>query len=397
MRIVELCTNVMSGSVGRIVRDLCARFISDGHEVLICYGRGNTASGDIDTYKIDNNFDIFNHVIKARITDSDGKYSKSATEKLISRLKVFKPDCLHIHCLHGYYINYELLFKYIIDSNIKVIWTFHDCWAFTGHCTYFDLAKCNKWINGCEECLQKKEYPSSLFFDKSKQNWQLKKSLFTKVEEMTIVTPSMWLSDLVKQSFFSKYKTVIINNGVDTDIFKPTISKFKTIHNINNKKIILGVASIWDKRKGLLDFFELARKISDNYVIVLVGLSNDQLVNLPANVLGIGRTNSIQELVEIYTEAHVLFNPTYEDNYPTVNIEALACGTPVITYKTGGSPEVITSNNGLVVQPKSWNEIINFIENSCIERSVCRNSVLEKDRKHMADNYLRLFNEIIKV
>lgn len=345
MRIVEICTNAMSGSVGRIARDISDKLENNGHKVLLCYGRGETVSAKYESYRIGNTLDVYSHALMSRLFDSDGKHSKKATKMLIKKLKEFNPDCIHIHCLHGYYINIKILFDYINDNNIRVVWTFHDCWAFTGHCAYFSIAKCNKWIDGCRNCKQKSEYPSSILLDQSKKNWKLKKFIFSSVNDLTIVTPSLWLANLVKESFLCKYNTVVVNNGINTDVFKYRSNNFKELNGIENKKIILGVASIWDKRKGLNDFIELSQNLCDDYVIVLVGLSNKQVKNLPDNIIGIEHTNSVQELVDIYSAADILFNPTYEDNYPTVNLEAQACGTPVITYNTGGSPESVPAKN----------------------------------------------------
>lgn len=283
--------------------------------------------------------------LTARILDNAGFNSKAATKKFLEWVRKYDPDVIHLHNIHGYYVNLPLLFDYLSKANKKVIWTLHDCWTFTGHCAYFTYAKCEKWRKGCHECPQKKDYPSSILCDRSEQNWKRKRKMFTSVKNMTIVTPSKWLSGLVKQSFLRKYSVVVINNGIDTTVFKPTPSDFRKKHELEGKKIILGVASVWDRRKGLKDFVKLSEIINENYAIVLVGLSEEQIKQMPKNIVCISRTNSQKELAEIYTAADVLFNPTYEDNYPTVNLEAQACGTPVVTYNTGGSPESVPEEN----------------------------------------------------
>lgn len=253
------------------------------------------------------------------------------------------------HKVHGYYINLEILFEYIKKKNIPVVWTFHDCWAFTGHCPYFELVHCEKWKTGCYDCEQKRHHPTSLVFDNSKWNWGKKKELFTEIPNLTIVTPSEWLAGLVRQSFFKGCRTEVINNGINLNDFKPTTGTIIDRLQIGNRKVILGVSSTWAKSKGLDDFIQLASLLPKTYVIVLVGLTKQQKEELPNTIVGIERTDSVKELAELYTLASVFVNPTYEDNYPTTNLESLACGTPVLTYRTGGSVEAAGNEYGKIV------------------------------------------------
>lgn len=333
-------------STGRICTDLAEVLEQQGHECKIAYGR-ETVPEKYQKYavRIGSDLGVKIHALQSRIFDNTGFGSKKDTERFIEWVKEYNPDVIHLHNLHGYYINIEVLFNYLADANKPVIWTLHDCWSFTGHCAYFSYVGCDKWRTGCNNCIQKKSYPASKFFDRSCKNWLEKKELFTKVKKMTLVTPSKWLAGLVKESYMGKYPVEVIPNGIDLNVFKPTPSDFREKNGLVGKKIILGVASVWDKRKGFDDFIELSKIIDDNTKIVLVGLSKTQLKNLPQNILGIERTNSTKELAEIYTAADVLFNPTYEDNYPTVNLEAQACGTPVVTYRTGGSVESVPEEN----------------------------------------------------
>ena len=337
-----LMINVVCGirSTGRICTDLATALEKQGHDVKIAYGRESVPEKYKHfAVKIGNDLGVKLHALKARLFDSSGFGSKLATKKFIRWVKEYDPDVIHLHNLHGYYINIEILFNYLRTCGKKVIWTLHDCWAFTGHCVYFDYVGCDKWKSQCGNCPQKNEYPSSLIWDRSKQNYIRKKALFTDIPDMTVVTPSEWLAGLVKKSYMAKYHVEVVHNGVDTNIFKPTKSDLRERYSLQNKKIILGVAAIWDKRKWLDSFIELSKKLDESYQIVLVGLSADQIKELPENITGIVKTNSPEQLAAIYTMADLFINPTLEDNYPTTNLEARACGTPVITYDTGGSVE----------------------------------------------------------
>lgn len=335
------------GSTGRICTDLAQEFEKKGDEVKIAYGRFGYVPKQFEKYavRIGTGFDVKLHVLKTRFTDQHGLGSKRATKKFLKWAQEYNPDILWLHNLHGYYINYELLFKWIkTRPQMQVKWTLHDCWSFTGHCSYFTMAKCKKWETSCKYCTQKKSYPSSIK-DNSKNNFKRKKQAFTGVENMTLITPSKWLAELVKQSFLKDYPIEVYHNTIDAKIFKPTESDFREKHELQNKKIVLGVASGWDDRKGLKDFIKLSEILDDSYKIVLVGLNKKQIKRIPSNILGIERTHDTHELAQIYTAADVFLNLTHEDNYPTVNLEAQACGTTCITYNTGGSVESVPEEN----------------------------------------------------
>ena len=361
MKVLQINSVCGHGSTGRIATDLYDALKQEGHDCVIAYGRGTAPEG-YQTIKIDSEWDIRMHGLKTRITDREGFGSRKATERFIKKVRAYDPDVIHLHNLHGYYINIEVLFNYLKKADKKVVWTLHDCWAFTGHCAYFDYVGCDKWKTGCEKCPQKKEYPKSFLFDHSKLNYQIKKDLFTKVKKLTIVTPSHWLANLVKESFLTEYPVEVIHNGIDLEIFKPTPSNFKERYHCDDKTVVLGVANVWDRRKGLNTFIELSKELPDDFQIVLVGLSKKQMKLLPDNIIKIQRTNSTKELAEIYTAANVFVNPTLEDNFPTTNLESLACGTPVITYNTGGSPECVINLNGLIIEQNNTDELINKIK-----------------------------------
>ena len=331
-------------STGRICTDIATRLEAEGHECVIAYGRENVP----ERYKkyskrIGTEGDVKAHALKSRIFDNSGFLSTKYTKKFISWVKEYDPDVIHLHNLHGYYVNVKILFDYFKKSGKKVIWTMHDCWAFTGHCAHFDSIGCNKWLSGCYKCPKKKSYPASLFFDRSKKNYEEKKASFGSVP-MQIVCPSKWLADFVRLSFLGHNEICVIPNGIDTGVFKKTESDFRSRYGLEEKKIVLGVASAWGRSKGLYDFYKLAEILPEDYKIVLVGLKNEQLESVPDGIIGISRTNSTEELAAIYTAADVFVNPTYNDTYPTVNLEAQACGTPVITYRTGGSVESVADD-----------------------------------------------------
>lgn len=340
MKILQINSVCGKGSTGRIVLDIHRALLENGHESYVAYGR-KPSIGCSEAIKIGTDFDVYMHVLKTRLFDLHGFGSKKATARFLRRVEEIDPDIIHLHNIHGYYINIELLFKYLKEKQKPVVWTLHDCWAFTGHCTYFDFVGCDRWKTGCYHCPQKRRYPASWILDRSRKNWQDKKRLFTGIRNMILVTPSKWLADLVKQSFLKEYPVEVIPNGIDINLFKPTPSDFRKKYGLEGKFIILGVANVWEERKGLNYFLELSRMLRDDEVIVLVGLNKKQIKTLPNSIVGIPKTNSPVELAKIYSAADIFVNPTLEENYPTVNLEAQACGSYVITFDSGGCRETI--------------------------------------------------------
>lgn len=358
------------GSTGRICLDIAKEFEKKGNTVKIAYGRKCKVSKDFErkTIKIGSFLGVIFHVLKTRLNDQHGLGSTYETKKFLRWANEFNPDLLWLHNIHGYYINYELLFKWIKSRpNMQVKWTLHDCWAFTGHCSHFSAVQCEQWMTHCSICCQKKRYPCSIK-DNCKNNFERKKQSFCGVQNMTLITPSNWLADLVRLSFLKDYPIEVKHNTIDKSIFKPTPSDFREKYGITDKKIILGVANVWDERKGLNDFVKLSKMINDNCVIVLVGVTKKQIKKLPKSIISIVRTNSAKELAEIYTAADVFLNLTYEDNYPTVNLEAQACGTPCITYCTGGSIESVPDGN--VVDQGDLTGIVEIIKGLSNENSI---------------------------
>lgn len=339
MKIVQINTFPYKAT-GAIMMGIHQLLLDEGDESYVVWGRGRDAENKSEIVIRDDS-GVKIHGLYTRLTDKTGFASQRATQRLISRLEIIKPDIIHLHNIHGYYLNIEILFEFIKANHIKLVWTLHDCWPMTGHCAYFDMVGCQKWKTGCSHCPQKYTYPASKVLDSSSWNWKKKKELFIQIEDAVLVSPSNWLAKIVKESFLCDYPVRVIYNGVDTDIYKPSYNaELRNRLSPEGKPIVLGVASEWTERKGLADFICLSKENKDIQFVV-VGVTPEQKRKLPAELTGICRTSNVEELVEIYSVADVFFNPTYEDNFPSTNLEALACGTPVISYDTGGSPEVI--------------------------------------------------------
>lgn len=397
MKIVEINT-VDYGSTGKIMLQIaeCAR--ENGYEVYTFSRAWKNNKAPAYGHKYFGTFlDNLLHRILGPFTGREGSFSQRGTRQLLEKLDEIQPDLIHLHNLHGWYINYSLLFDYIKKRNITVVWTLHDCWSFTGKCPYFTAVKCEKWKTGCYHCPQHRQYPES-YPDYSKKMWELKKELFTGVEKMTIVTPSHWLADLVKQSYLKDYPVKVINNGIDLNIFKPTLSNFRDKYSLTGKYIVLGVAFDWGKRKGLDVFIELSKRLdASKYQIVLVGTDEKADKQLPKNIISIHRTQNQTELAEIYTAADIFVNPTREENYPTVNMEAIACGTPVLTFRTGGSPEILDEKTGSVVECDDLNTLEREISRICKDAPYSKADCLVRaksfDMNKKYKEYIELYNE----
>lgn len=339
LRYVQL-NSFYNGSTGSIMRGLHAQLSNCGVDSYCFWGRRHaTIDGHMQCCATKP--EVYLHGAMTRLRDRMGFYSKRDTVRLLKRLDEIDPDVVHLHNIHGYYVNIEMLFAWLAAHRCQVRWTLHDCWALTGHCAY------------SESCPQPDAYPKTICKSNCARNFEDKRRIFTSVppERMTLICPSQWLADLVAKSFLKGYPVEVRHNTIDKAVFKPTPSDFRERYGIGDRFMILGVASPWTERKGLGDFVRLAGELdSDRYAIVLVGLSAKQMKSLPVGIIGLTRTDSPQELAGIYTTADVFFNPTVEDNYPTVNLEAEACGTPVITYDTGGCRETIADVRSHVVE-----------------------------------------------
>lgn len=335
-------------STGKLILNKCRELTAAGDKCLVAFGRSDIPEDEdgISTYKIGNRLDPIVHGALARLFDLHGFGSKRATKKLIKKISEYEPDVIWLHNLHGYYVNIELLFSAIKSMpKVKVLWTLHDCWAFTGHCAYFTAAKCERWMTGCGKCPQRGAYPKTYGRDHSARNYMRKKEAFCGVRGLTLITPSKWLAELTRRSFLSCYPVRVVNNTVDKEVFHYTSSDIKKKLGIENKHMVLGVAVGWEETKGMNDILKLRLLLDDSYVIVLVGGIAKRFRDLPEGIISIDSTRDQKQLAEYYSAADVLINPTHQDNYPTVNLESAACGTPVVTYRVGGSGESADPEN----------------------------------------------------
>ena len=398
-----------SGSTGRIAEEIGQTAIAKGYECYFGYGRiGRESKSHL--IRIGSDCDVKMHGLESMLFDNHGFGSRNATKRFIQEIERINPDVINLHNIHGYYLNVEILFEYLAKTEIPVVWTLHDCWPFTGHCAHFERFHCEKWKTGCYSCPNSKGYPKSLFFDRSRENYARKKALFTKPKNITFVAVCNWMANNVRASFLGGYPVETIYNGVNLDVFRPIFHydnrqaswDYKNTLGIKpGTKVVLGVGSVWDKRKGLDDFVRLRGMMNEEYAFVLVGLSEKQIKALPQGIIGIRRTESVEQLAELYSLADVFVNPTYVDNFPTVNIEALACGTPVITYRTGGSPEAVDENTGFVVEQGNLlhlNEaIVTIASNKYMFTEACRKRA--ENNYNMYDrfaDYVDLFDRLTK-
>lgn len=396
MKILQVNTYCGYGSTGKIAIDI-ANGMDSEDECYIAYGYFNT--NYLKRYNLLKYKNPFIYKIKLlinRLRGLTGYTNSRRTIKFCEWIEKYNPDVIHLHNLHGDYINIEIFFKYLKEKQYPIVWTFHDCWPFTGRCAYFDYNGCNKWEKGCFSCQYKNVFPISYFFDTSKQEWLNKRSLFQGLENLTIVTPSQWLADLVGKSFLKDYPIRVINNGIDLKKFyyRPDCKDIINRYNLQNKTVALGVAGSWSYRKGLNFFIDLSRILPSYIQIVLIGLSDFQMSSLPSNIIGIKHTQSVDELAKWYSLSAVYVNPTLDDNFPTTNLEAQACGTPVITFCTGGSPESV--QYGKVVKEKKTEalkdaiiEIMSYRREKTINREIL-------SKENLAECYNRLYKEVIK-
>ena len=387
MRILIINSVYGYGSTGKIVREAASFLRKEGHEVVVAYGRRfNDAPKEEGTTTIGGNCNILISGVKARLLDKDGFVGKAATSKFLKWADSFSPDVVWAHNLHGYYFNVELLFKWLKCNNAKLVWTLHDCWTFTGHCAHYSASGCKEFMNGCVKCPHKELYPKA-FFSRSKKNYLAKKRLFTSLfNRMVLVTPSAWLGNEIKRSYLSNSSVKIIHNGIDLDLFRPTKPK--------RPKTILCVANIWTKNKGLNDVVELSKIIDPGWRITLIG-DLPQGTTLPPSINYLKRTDSKQELIDLYSSSKILFNPTYEDNFPTVNIEAIACQCVPVCYRTGGIPEIVPKD--FLVKPGDYisaYEIMKRIDNGALEFDYSNRDELSKETTYR--QYEDLFLSLLK-
>jgi len=398
-KILHINTSLNCNSTGKIVEQIGLLAMSEGWDCYIAHGPRYKIPSALKTYEISSAIGEKWHFINSLLFDAHGLSSKRGTIRLVEWIKEIKPDIIHLHNIHGYYINYPILFDYLSKAEKPIVWTLHDCWSITGHCTFFEGVGCERWKTGCGHCIYMNDYPKTLFIDRSARNYRLKKTAFTSPNNLTIVSVSDWLGHIVKESYLGIYPVHVIHNGTDLNIFKPQESDIRARFNFKNETIVLGIASVWHERKGLSDFIKLAEDKKNK--VILVGVTEKIQKKLPSSIISIRRTNNQQELAKLYSGADIFVNPTYDDNFPTTNIEALACGTPVVTYRTGGSHEAIDDETGIVVNKGDFcglKQAIESIRNNGKFRysAACRKRAEEyfnKDDRFM--DYINLYKELL--
>ena len=385
------------GSTGRIAEQIGLCAMAHGWDSYIAYGRMMNPSKS-KLIRVGSRLNPYEHYAENLLLDNEGLASRLATRKFLQEVDRIKPDVVHLHNIHDHFLNYPLLFSYLSKAGIPVAWTLHDCWAFTGHCAYFDFADCEKWKSECCDCPQ--SHP--LFVDNSKNNYRQKKLSFTSVENMTVVAVSEWLAEKARQSFLGEKDILIIPNGVDVQTFKPSPSiEIRNKYGIGNGRFLLAVASVWSERKGLKDYIRLASLLGENVRLVLVGLSVKQAKNLPRNIITVPRTQDVVELAQLYTEASVVLNLSYEETFGLTTVEGYACGTPAIVYDRTASPELVVDGTGLVVRAGDINEVytaINSILNNDKSQysSRCRSLAEDKyDKKKSFQSYIDLYDSLL--
>lgn len=398
MKVVQINTVYKRGSTGKIMAGIEGVCEKNGIQTMAAYryieDKVNKKDNEVN---ISTWLDCHIHNRLSTLTGLQGCFSHFRTFLFLRKVKKFQPDIIHLHNIHGSFVNHRMLFSFIKKHNIKTVWTLHDCWSFTGLCPYFDIYNCRKWLKGCSECprCQDTKYP---LIDTTKLMWKRKKRIHTLPENVCLVTPSRWLAELTRESFLAKYPVKVINNGIDLNVFKPVSSEFRKKYGCEDKFIILGVAYEWGQRKGLDVFIELSKRLNSDYQIVLVGVDSKIEDVVPGNIITIHKTDNQKELVKIYSAVDVFLNPTREDNFPTVNLEALACGTPVVTFNTGGSPESITNNVGIVVECDDINALVENIvklkKNRNISSEDCVNKSKNYDMSNKFEEYVKLYQEL---
>ncbi len=365
MKLLQINVDANNGSNGSIAQELGKEALRRGWESYIAYGRRSVPS-ESTLIRIGNDLDVKIHGIQSRLFDNHGLASKSATRQFLKSVDEIRPNLIHLHNIHGYYLNYKLLFEYFKEKNIPIVWTFHDCWPFTGHCGYFESVQCEKWKTGCHSCELRKFYPKSLFLDRSSRNFRLKKSLFTSINSLHITTVSKWLMSKVRDSFFRDYPISTVYNFVNEKIFSPNVERISRCdYGLDDRKILIGAAANWVPSKGIPDFNALADSLSDKYQIVMVGVTEEVKNQISSNVHCLPRVESPQKLAALYAEADILLNLSRQETFGMTTLEAMACGTPGISYNNTACPEVLSNDTGVIVPTgniKAVEEAIELIE-----------------------------------
>ena len=403
MRVAHI--NVHSGlSTGRIATDICRVLAELGHRGLVCYSRGYPPEG-VPGQRIGSRADMLLHILGARLFDRAGFFSRAATRRLIRQLSRYQPDVVHLHNLHGYYLDIRTLFDWLGKAGIPVVWTLHDCWPFTGHCAYYAMARCDRFREGCGHCPQKHAYPQSVLLDQSRRNWLDKRRAIEQVPNLTLVAPSVWLGREVKRSFLHRREVCVIPSGLDLDAFRPCdepelirdIVKRYSLAELGDKKMLLSVASTWEPRKGLDDLIALSEQLGDGMMVVVLGLSHAQCGDLPVSMLGIPRTQSLRELRALYTTADVCLSLSHEETQGMTLLEALACGTQVLCYDATALPEIVTPDVGEVVPEGDIGAVAEACARLCESPKApeaCKARAAQFEKRRQFAKYVGLYEEV---
>ncbi len=386
VKLLRITTEINRSSIGRTTEQLGKLVIAEGWKSYIAWGRSDGKS-ESKKIQIGNKASVFVYGLLTRFFDLHGYGSYFATKKLVSQIKKIKPDIIHLHDIHGYYINLKVLFSFLKESGIPVVWSHHDCWAFTGHCAFYSSVDCKKWQTECHHCPLFKDYPGSLFIDNSRRNYRLKKKLFTSLDNLYNVGVSEWISKELRKSFLSKYPIITICNGIDTDVFKPRQEYSKEIrekYNLGSGTILLGVATAWGERKGISDYYKLRERLCDNYTIVLVGVPQSLQKTLPAGIIGIQRTESVEELSKLYSAASIVLNLASAESFGKTTPEGLACGTPGIVYNCTASPDLVDNETGIVVEKGDIEGVVNAINKIM---TWAKETTIQKCRERACEHY----------
>lgn len=381
--LLQINVTANSGSTGKIAEQINQVAQSHGWETYLAYGR-NVQPCQSKLVHIGNKLQVYEHYAEHRLFDNDGLASRMATRQLVRRIAEIQPDIIHLHNIHDHWLNYRILFNYLNTLNIPIVWTQHDCWSFTGGCAHFTLRGCYRWREGgCSQgCPMKQSMILRRLFEKTKMHFDLKQSLFKTTKHLTLVPVSYWLENLERQSFMKNHRIITIHNGIDVSIFRPTDSvEVRKKYGIGEGKYVIGVSSVWLPYKGWNDFMKLSEKTPEGMKVVMVGLKPEQMEEASKNgILGIPRTENVTELAALYSGASLFCNLTYEDNYPTTNLEAMACGTPVLTYRTGGSPEAVTPETGWIIEQGKLALVVSVIDNWA--KKIEKDSNIEIEMRH---------------
>ncbi len=394
---IDVALNV--GSTGRIVHEIGDAILKEGWMSHAAFGRYSAPSTST-AHKIGTNADHAAHLLLTRLFDLHGKGSLGATKRLRALLADLKPDVVHLHQVHGYYLHLRELMQLLEEYGKPVLWTFHDAWQLTGHCCYFDRFDCQKWQTSCGSCPMTRYYPQSWGIDNSASNHREKKSTIGALSNLTVVPVSYWLGDMVKQSYLSQKQMEVIQNGVDLEQFFIEKADQATPADVD-KTTYLGVAGVWADHKGLSDFVQMSELLRDDEQIVLIGLAEKQLNGLPANIKALPAQGSISALRHWYNRATVFLNPSKSESFGLVTAEALACGTPAVVYNTTACPELVDDKTGRVAVKGDFTGMLYAarelaqLDSEAIQTECRKRAELHFDKQKQTGKYIQLYKQLI--